>query len=167
MKTPVVRRLRIMYLCLLVLICDEIKAQTESYDVMHYKSLSVCGVFLGAKKEILLKMFGKPDAIRTKTNEFDGTNYSEYVYGNSVFFVSRNVFEGFQLRDDIFQLDKVNLKVGDSIDKLRQTFPVSFKNRYEEMNETVVKVRIDATDSYILFHYGKNGIDDISTWDDL
>lgn len=156
-----------MYLCLLILICDEIKAQPDSYDVVHYKSLSVCGVFLGANKENLVKIFGKPDTIRRKTNEFDESNYSEYVYGNSVFFISGNVFEGFRLRDDIFQLDKVNFKVGDTIEKLRQTFPISFKNRYKEMNETVVKVRIDATDSYILFRYVRDEINDISTWDDL
>ena len=115
---------RITYLCLLILICGEIKAQNDSYDIMHYKSVIVCGVFLGARKETLMKMFGKPDAIRPKANEFEGTEYYEYVYGNSLFFVSVDVFDGFRLRDEVFSVDGMNLRVGDTIDKLRQAFPI-------------------------------------------
>lgn len=149
-----------------ILSCLEITAQTSD-SVIDYKDISVNGVFLGSEKATFLEKFGRPDTTLRKTNEFQETPYYQYVYGESVFFVSNGRLDGFQILDSIYRLDNIDIKTGDPVSKLKTRFPAAFERQYRDKNMVVVKVRIGQTDSYILFHCDDKVIRGFSTWDDL
>lgn len=159
--------MRIIAVILFFLSWTGTSAQAPPLSAVDYKKLSVNGVRLGSEKEVLLEEYGQPDTVLRAANEFEGTDYDIFVYGKSHFFISADKFNGFSIRDADFALDEFNICVGDDRQKLKMLFPVSFDRGFENENSTAVKVRIGATDSYVLFHCFGEKITEISTWDDL
>jgi hypothetical protein len=141
--------------------------QVELLDTISPKDLCISDVLIGANTKVLLNTFGKPDSIISHIDEFEGTEFQEYVYMKSSFYISGNNFTSFDVRDSIFQFDYGKIKVGDSIEKTKNIFPKSYDNREIGESEITIRVKIDDTDSYVLFICDNQVIKRIMSWDDL
>jgi hypothetical protein len=161
-------------LCLSLFLCLNLSStycstigQVNLLDTISPKDVCISRVLIGSKKNNLLSSFGTPDSVISHIDEFEGTEFQEYIYLRSSFYIDNNVFYGFDIRDSIFQFDYGKIKVGDEIEVLEKEFPKSYSNRERGETETTIRVKINKTDSYILFFYNKQTITRIMLWNDL
>lgn len=144
-------------------------AQEIKFDSIDREKVIVSGIRLEDSPGTMMMRIGKPDTIIAKVNEFEGTEYRDYVYGKARFSVADNKVTGFQLNGGSYRIGSTHpISVGDSTAALRQLFPQSFSSQFAgEDDSVIVKVRIANSDSYILFVSENGRITEIKTWDDL
>lgn len=144
-------------------------AQGNEWDSIAYEKVTVSGIRMGDSAVRMTSRFGKPDTIMVEVNEFEGTEYFVYVYGNSRFFIADNKVTGFHLIDASYTFEGSKpIKVGDPDTLVRTLFRNSSNSHFPgEDNEVIVKVRIGSSDSFILFASKAGRIIEIKTWDDL
>lgn len=135
-------------------------------DIISQDDLCVSSVLIGTEKSKLLSRYGKPDSVVINVNEFEGTEFEEFIYYESSFYFQDDIFISFNLRDDNFQFDYGQIKVGNSIEEIEQVFPNSYNRKEIEETKTTIRVRIGETDSYLLFICSNGKIKRIMTWDD-
>lgn len=146
---------------------SEKSKEWEKFNRVAFKEVGISGVNFGENQQEVIKKFGKPDSIFTKVNEFEGDNYLKFFYGTSGFNFENEKFSGFCISNDSFSFEPGKIKTGDKTEKLQEQFPRSFSNPYEGEGGTKVKVRIDETDSYVIFTCYNGIITKFETWDDL
>lgn len=142
-------------------------AQTQLLDAISSKDICISGVLIEADKSVLLKNFGKPDSIISRINEFEGTEFRQFVYLNSTFSISGNRFANFNLRDRAFQFDYGEIRVGDPEEKIRNIFPQSYSKREIRGSKVTIRVKVTDIDSYILFTSENGVVIRIHSWDDM
>lgn len=154
-------------LCLNLSSISDSIGQVQLFHTISPRDVCISGVLMGSRKNELLDIFGKPDSVVSHINEFEGTAFQEYIYGNSSFYLVDNKFTSFDLKDSAFQFDYGKIKVGHRIEEIEKHFPTSYRNREVTKSETTIRVRIAETDSYILFVCTDQIITRIMSWDDL
>ena len=145
------------------------------YDKISYNEISISKIYLNSHVDSLIKRFGKPDSIKKCFSYFEetyfylyyygtsGTRYHKqkvsYIYGPSIFTIENNLITGFDISHNQFIIDKYNMMIGDSCEKLIKIFPLSYENRYPKGDHMQrMKVHIgDGETFFILFgiNYGK------------
>jgi hypothetical protein len=111
------------------------------------------------------KNFGVPDSIVKRFNEFDELYYNHVYYDNSKFIFLNNFLIGFDLDSKRFCFHKKNICIGDSIGSLKELFINSF-SLWKKHNNTFI-IRIEFTDTYIIFGIKNDIITSIYTWDPI
>lgn len=142
-------------------------AQTQLFDTISLRDICISGVSIGANKKVLLDTFGKPDSIIFRVNEFEGTEFQQFMYLNSSFSISGDCFTSFDLRDSRFQFDYGDIKIGDPGIKIKSIFPRSYANRELGSFDATIRVRMANLDSYVLFVIDNDVITRIQSWDDM
>ena len=103
----------------------------NSRDSVSIKKLSVNGFMIGdvISENQLASKFGKSDSIVTHLDEME-RNEPVYIfyYKKSQLTIENNKFVDFEISDEMFYFDKVNIHIGDSIGKIGRMFPKSFNS---------------------------------------
>jgi hypothetical protein len=137
----------------------------QAYDSVDFKKIRVNGIFLGSKKEDLVKKFGEPHKIVT-TESSKGTDaYSDYHYNKSTLRVNpAGVFYGFKLTENDLVLgwDRHLIRSGDALKEFAIYFPQSFKS-YAKYPAGKFKIKISPGNTYIVFKTKNGVIDEIET----
>lgn len=128
----------------------------DDYDTLDYYTMSVAGIKLGANYGVILDKFGSPDSVKKEeTQDAQLSNhFEEYFYGKDVFFVMDETLSGFDLKTSKFKIDNLaDLKVGDSMAKVKKRFPKSYKLRDIDNSVedwiTTISVRFGTSDSFL------------------
>lgn|GEM_PF-2289373 len=108
---------------------EEVFDEKKILDSISSVKLSVNGYELGdilSENQLILK-FGEPDSVKAFKNEMN-KNESVFVfhYKKSQITIEDLKFEDFEISDKIFYLDKLDIHIGDSREKIGRMFPKSF-----------------------------------------
>lgn len=138
---------------------------SQVYDSVNFRKIRVNGMFLGSKKEYLVKKFGEPTKIVT-TESSKGTDaYSDYHYNKSTLRVNpAGVFNGFKLteNDMILGWDRYLIRPGDALKEFAIYFPQSFRS-YTKDPGGKFKIKIRPGNTYIVFKTKDGVINEIET----
>lgn len=133
----------------------KIYEEEDDYDTLDYYSMSVSGIKLASNYGVILDKLGSPDSVtKEETQDAQLSNHFEmYFYGKDTFFVMDETVSGFDLKTPKFKIDMLDLKVGDSMAKVKKRFPKSYKLRDVDNSVedwiTTVSVRFGTTDSFL------------------
>ena len=122
-------------------------------------------VSLGDSVSILIKKVGEPDSSKFQMNEFSNNPFKVLFYDNAKFYAENNIFTGFDIKNPTYKISSLNISVGDNVSKLENIFPDSYK-KYKTNNDNFVRVRINQTDSYLLFEILNDKIIRYHIWTD-
>jgi hypothetical protein len=91
-----------------------------------------------------------------------------YIYGKDYFFVMDDNISGFELVTPRFKIDNLgDLKVGDSMSKVKKRFPKSYKLRDVDNSEedwvTTISVQFGTSDSFLEIIVQKDKIVSLTT----
>lgn len=136
-------------------------------DVLPPEKLGISGLSVGTEKNTFLSRLGQPDSITSHIDEFEGTEFYEYAYINSSFYISNGIFTSFDIRDNSFQFDYGKIEVGDRAESLEPIFPNSYANRERSTTKSTVRVKVGETEAYVLFICCDSIITRIMIWEDI
>jgi hypothetical protein len=142
----------------------------EEYDTINYNSMSISGVKLGSNYGSILDKLGSPDSVeKEETPDARLSNHFDvYHYGKDIFFVMDDTTSGFELNSTRFKIDNLgDLRVGDSMTKIKKRFPNSYKlrdidNSVEEWI-TTISVQFGTSDSFLEITVKNDKIISLST----
>ncbi len=156
---------------------DSLKIESESqklisqgepipYDSVKLEAISVSNVKLRSNVSNLLSKLGKPDTIVRQKNDFDDSEFFDYVYGKSNFSVSQGLISGFDIYDTNYVFDYKSIRIGDEESILKDLFPNSYSRKFTNGNENIIKVKIvGLSDDYILFKVKEDHIIGYLLWE--
>lgn len=157
------------FLILLLLTSFSSSIYSQVYDSVDFKKIRVNGIFLGSKKEDIVKKFGEPHKIVT-TESSKGTDaYSDYHYNKSTLRVNpAGVFNGFKLTQNEMVLgwERHLIRAGDALKEFAIYFPQSFKS-YTKDPGGKFKIKIRPGNTYIVFKTKDGLIDEIETKEEI
>ncbi|MES2372813.1 MAG: hypothetical protein V4557_09555 [Bacteroidota bacterium] len=142
---------------------------SQVYDSVEFKKIRINGFFLGSKKADLVRKFGEPHKIVTTESSRGTDAYSDYSYSKSTLRVNPDgVFYGFKLTENEFVLGwgRYIIKPGDSLKEFAINFPQSFKS-YTKQPGGKFKIKIRASNTYIVFKIKDGVIDEIETKEEI
>ena len=159
--------MRFLILILFTLFSSSIYSQM--YDSVDFKKIRLNGVFLGSKKEDVIKKFGEPRKTVT-TESSKGTDaYTDYYYNKSTLRVNPDgMFYGFKLveNDVVLGWDRRLIRAGDALKEFAIYFPQSF-NSYTKKPDGKFKIKIKQRNTYIVFKTKDGVIEEIETKDEI
>lgn len=133
-----------------------LKHQIDEYDTLNYHSMVVSGIKLGSNYGTILEKFGSPDSVeKEETPDANLSNQLEvYYYGKDVFLIMDETVSGFELNSERFKIENLgDLKVGDSMAKVKKRFPNSYKLRDIDNSVedwiTTISVQFGTSDSFL------------------
>lgn len=123
----------IMYITMLLFIGTlTLNAQDSSNDfnLINFKDQTIDNQFLlGKDKSVLIQNFGQPQTISKKYWEKDNDTAVVYHYKGIVFYIVKNLVYRFTITGPQYSFSPYNIKVGENMDRLQATFPLSYQNR--------------------------------------
>jgi hypothetical protein len=144
--------------------------EEEDYDTLNFQSMTVSGIKLNGNYGSILEKLGSPDSVRKEeTPDAQSSNHFEvYIYGKDYFFVMDDNISGFELVTPRFKIDNLgDLKVGDSMSKVKKRFPKSYKLRDVDNSEedwvTTISVQFGTSDSFLEIIVQKDKIVSLTT----
>jgi hypothetical protein len=154
---------------LILLMSFSSSSYSQLYDSVDFKKIRVNGMFMGSKKEELVKKFGEPHKIVT-TESSKGTDaYSDYHYNKSTLRVNPDgIFYGFKLTENDLVLgwDRRLIRAGDALKEFAIYFPQSFKS-YTKSPGGKFKIKIRPGNTYIVFKTKDGVIEEIETKEEI
>ncbi len=143
-----------------------LQSEPIPYDSIKLEAISVSSVKLRSNVSNLLSKLGKPDTIVRQKNDFDDSEFFDYVYGKSNFYVSQGLISGFDIYDTNYIFDYKSIRIGDEESILKDLFPNSYSRKFTNGNENIIKVKIvGLSDDYILFKVKEDHIIGYLLWE--
>ena len=143
---------KIIYIVLVTLYTISCKAQIDMINIadIEINNLNL----INQDESLLIQNFGQPLSIENELFEMDNIYSDKYVYNGAFFYIINNKIEYFEISNSSYGLTDYNFKVGDNINSLKNTFPLSYCNK----KSNHLSININGFDRFIAFTYDSNNI---------
>ncbi len=162
-----------MFLTTLLVNCGQKENSIKTHEVVasdqvidstiSYKKMRINRVPMGIDKTFFLREFGKPSKTINTNNDFDDSDLVSLYYGGNKFDFHKNKLSGFSIEEKEYSLN--SFKIGDKMNYIKNKIALTNKAIIENRVQKF-KIKIDNTDSYIIFHFRDSTLIKMETWDD-